>query len=172
MQKSNVKEGRSNLFHLVERNALSPQTSFNFTNSTSAHLVSKIRLLDILGFSKSQPRNVPFYARRDENGVGCLFCLKLSEDGSRIATSVGETVNIYNAHTGKLMNSLSSHTEIVTAFSWLHPSLSTSSADVSHSNSTKENSLENSFLTASLDKTIKWWINNQVSVTLKDHKGF
>ena len=179
-----------NLYTLILQNNIAPLHSNKFNNAISSHIIPKLQLHCVLGLNEvsalhqSQNSSGMFSHRNtrentnNSNGVGCLFCLKLNEDSSLIASSAGETIKIYELQSGKLLHSLNSHTEIVTTLTWLHNNnnhFSNSQVNTLNNNSNSDhfngNTLENSFLTASLDKTIKLWINYHVAATLKDHSG-
>eukprot|EP01132_Coremiostelium_polycephalum_P004124 gene4124-5160_t len=124
----------------------------------------------------------------------CPFWLSWSPDNLNISICTNDSVDIFESNSGELLYSFKDHSQVVSMLAWLNRSHTSFIDDeYSSSNSRKEklskdqisntskssynNSLANrseyhSFVSCSLDSTIKLYQNYKLKLTLTDHKDW
>eukprot|EP01114_Cavostelium_apophysatum_P021355 TRINITY_DN7431_c0_g1_i1.p1 TRINITY_DN7431_c0_g1~~TRINITY_DN7431_c0_g1_i1.p1 ORF type:complete len:495 (-),score=65.33 TRINITY_DN7431_c0_g1_i1:40-1524(-) len=155
-------EWRNQTFYdCIQRNGFIPLKAPKFHRDISGHLIKKLDLVQLLGENK-----------KDNASVGCLFCLKIVDE-DLVATSCGDLIELYNVHTGELVESLRDHTEIITSLQWFHRDPHSTAGSRGKEEDIGDDGdtfvPNGSFFSGSLDKTIKLWKNYKVTATFKEH---
>ena len=133
-----------------------PLKLFDYYGYTQTKNLLDSYLLNNLSLDKiliNNPQNLSFGSINRE---GCIFSLSLNDTGNLLACSNQKNlVEIWDLENKKLKKVIDAHSEIITDVEFLHKD--------------QEN---NSFLTSSIDKTIKLWKNNKTIHTFIEHSDW
>ena len=133
-----------------------PLKSFNYYGYTQSKNLLDSYLINNLSLDKiliNNPQNLSFGSINRE---GCIFSLSLNDTGNLLASSNQKNlVEIWDLENKKLKKIIDAHSEIITDVEFFHKD--------------QEN---NTFLSSSIDKTIKLWKNYKTAHTFIEHNDW